>query len=189
MIKRVAILTALLFTVACVRAQIVVSTGSEAVALHYNGNWSAGNHTTESLDVYDWGATKANSLSAEVHEFLFPGPGVNSYDAAVKIQPTMAWLKPTNIKPEQFQLFAQAGGGETTLPGLTKGTFFGGGGAMYRATANLTWSIVDGYALRFNNQTTYAVSAGLMYTFNPAASQNAGVKAMLHKAATKVWGQ
>ncbi len=170
---------------AATRAQgITVSVGSEAVAARYQGNWSAGNHTTESLDVIDWGATQENSLSAEVHEFLLPGIGVNSYDVAAKYTPDLtAVLQKTNISPSLFQVFAQGGGGETTLPGATKGTWFAGGGASYRATANLTWSIVDGYALRFNGQTTYAVTAGLYYTVNPAASASAAVKQLIRRHA------
>jgi hypothetical protein len=183
--RRILLLTAL-FTCTAIAAfaQVVVSTGSEAVAVHYNGSWSAGNHTTESLDVIDWGVAKGNSFSAEVHEFLLPAIGVNSYNVGGKVIPDLSGiLKKTNVSPSLFQVFAQAGGGETTLPGATKSSFFGGGGAMYRATPNLTWTIIDGYALRFNGQTGYAITAGLWYTFNPSASKSMAVKALLRKAA------
>ena len=193
--RRILILTALLFVAACVRAQIVVSTGSEAVGIRFCATpgqcaWSVGNHTTAaSLDVFDWGAGKANSLSAEVHAFIFPTPNVDFYGAALNYQPTMSWLGHTNVSPSQFQLFVQAGGGEMILPGLTKPTFFGGGGGKYRANANLTWNVLDGYVLCGNGQCSPTVSMGIIYTINPAQSQNAAVKATLHKAATKVWGQ
>jgi hypothetical protein len=185
--KYIASIVALLALSVAAAAQtpgVVVSAASEAVVAHYQGMWTPGNHTTESFDVIDWGAQKGNSFSAEIHEFLLPTINVNSYLAGGKFVPDIsALVKKTNIPSDQFQVFLQAGGGVTNVPAGSKTTFMGGGGAAYRATPNLTWTVLDGYVLCFGGQCAPTASTGLVYTFNPAASQSLMMKRLIARRA------
>lgn len=192
-----AVLTALLFVAFCsvLSAQVapaamsgttVVSAGSEAMALHYLGGWSVANHSTESFDILDWGAQKGNSFSVQIHQLVAPTPGFNSYLVGGQWSPDISGIiNGSNLSGDQFRLFMQAAGGETTLPIGARGTVLAGGGVSYMITPNITWTTVDGYWLYFNGGSSYAVSSGLQYAFNGQQSQSYAVQRMLIKAAKK----
>jgi hypothetical protein len=159
---------------------VTFSTSSEAVGIHFNNAWTAGNHTTETLDLLDWGAQKANSLSVEGHELLAPGANFNSYLGGIRITPDIsALLKKTNISTDQFGVFAQAAAGSATMTAGNKFTFLAGGGAMYRLTTNLAWSTVDFRWGRVGSHTFYEASSGLSYYFNPQTTQSKATKRFL----------
>ena len=165
----------------------VTFTGTtEVTALRYNGAWGAANHTTESFDLIDWGATKGNSLSVEGHELAASSAGFNSYLGGVKITPDISSvLSKTNLAASQFGVFAQAAAGEATLPTTSAFTFFVGGGANYRMTANLSWSTVDFRIGRVGSLPYYEVSSGIQYIFNPTAAKSLSVRSFLAKRAAK----
>ena len=157
---------------------VTFSTSSEATALNYNGAWSAADHTTETLDILDWGATKANSLSVEGHQIV--GSPFKSYLGGVRLTPDIsAILKPTNISPDQFGVYLQGAGGVATLPTGSQVTFLAGGGANYRLTANLAWTTVDAHYLRVGSVNAWEMSTGLAYFFNPQATQSVSLKRFL----------
>jgi hypothetical protein len=184
--KRIFVLTlALVVFCAMATAQATFSTSTEAVGIHFcptptTCGWSAGNHTTETLDLIDWGAQKGNSLSVEGHEVLAPSANFNSYLGGVRVTPDItSLLKKTNISTDQFGVFAQAAAGSSTLTAGNKFTFLFGGGAMYRLTTNLAWSTVDARWGRIGSQTFYEASSGLVYYFNPQSTQSAAMRRFL----------
>jgi hypothetical protein len=186
--KHILVILALLAagTFAVAQSGLTFSTGTEVTALHYNGVWGAANHTTEALDVLDWGAAKGNSLAVEGHQILAPSAGFNSYLGGVRVTPDISSiLKPTNISPDQLGVFVQSAFGESTLPSATKFTFFVGGGANYRLTTNLAWSTVDFRIGRVGSQTYYEASSGLVYTFNPQATKAVALKRFLAQRAAR----
>ena len=171
-------------------AQVTFSTSTEAVGIHFcptatTCGWGAGNHTTESLDLIDWGAQKGNSLAVEGHEDLAPSFNFNSYLGGVRVTPDIsALLKKTNISTDQFGVFAQAAAGNSTMTAGNKFTFLFGGGAMYRLTTNLAWSTVDARWGRIGPKTFYEASSGLVYFFNPQTQQSVAAKRFLaHRTA------
>lgn len=84
--KGTILLLALLLIPAALKAQTLppaptptslgLAAESDAMAVHYNGEWSAGTLVTESFDFLDFGATKGNHLSLVGQQFLAPTPGV-----------------------------------------------------------------------------------------------------------------
>jgi hypothetical protein len=163
-----------------------VSASTEAVAFHYNGNWSVGNLNTQSFDIIDWGAQKGNSFSAEAAELLAPTPGINSYLGFGKYTPDISsFISKTNLSADQFQVFVRVGGGETTMGGNSYGTMVAGGGATWSAIPNLNLSMGDVYWIRFNGVNSIYASAGLRYIFNPNASPSFAMKRMLARQARK----
>jgi hypothetical protein len=156
------------------------STSSEAVGIHFNNAWTAGNHTTETLDLLDWGVQKGNSLAVEGHEILAPSANFNSYLGGIRITPDISSLMAkTNIPSDQFGVFAQAAAGSSTLTAGNKFTFLVGGGANYRMTTNLAWSTVDARWGRIGSQTFYEVSSGLVYYINPQTAQSVATRRFL----------
>lgn len=182
------ILVAFLFS-ACAHAQSggATFTGStEVTAIHFNGAWSAANHTTESLDLIDWGATKGNSLSIEGHQLSAPSASLGAYLGGVKFTPDVtSVLSKTNLGSEQLGVFTQAAVGVGTLPSGSSVAFFVGGGANYRMTSNLSWSTVDFRIGRAGAQSYYEISSGLQYIFNPQAAKSAVAQRFLARRAAK----
>ena len=162
-------------------------TGStEVTAIHFNGAWSAANHTTESLDLIDWGATKGNSLSIEGHQLSAPSASLGAYLGGVKFTPDVtSVLSKTNLGSEQLGVFTQAAVGVGTLPSGSSVAFFVGGGANYRMTSNLSWSTVDFRIGRAGAQSYYEISSGLQYIFNPQAAKSAVAQRFLARRAAK----
>jgi hypothetical protein len=161
---------------------LVVSTSTEAVGLHFNNAWGPANITTVSLDVFDFGASKGNSLSAAEYTVLASGGGFSSYLGGVHFVPDVSSLvKHTNIPSDQFGVFVEGAAGNTTFANSTpnKFTFLFGAGSNYRLTPNISWSTIDFRIGRVGAQTFYTASSGLVYFFNPQASQNLAVKRML----------
>jgi opacity protein-like surface antigen len=167
---------------------LVMSTSTEAVGLHYNNAWGAANITTVSLDVFDWGKTKGNSLSAAEYTILSSGGGFNSYLGGVHVVPDVSSLvKHTNIPVDQFSVFGEAAAGNSTFSSTTPNqfTFLLGGGAQYKLTPNIAWSTVDFRWGRLGSKDFYTASSGLTYFFNPQASQSLAVKRMLARAKSR----
>ena len=165
---------------------LVFTTSAEATALHYNGLWTAANHTTESLDLIDWGVNKGNSLSVEGHQLVAPSAGFAAYLGGVKYQPDISTLmSKTNIPPDSFTMFAQTALGAAPQPNSqpSKITFLIGGGAQYRATTNLTWTPLDVRFGRMGSQSFLEMSTGLLYYFNPQAARSTSTVRFLAKRA------
>ena len=165
---------------------VTFSTSSEAVGIHYCPSlapcaWGPGNVTIESLDVFDWGAQKGNSLSAEGYELLAPSFGFNAYLGGVRVTPDISSvLKKTNISPDQFGVFAQFAAGTSTF--TTTGnefTFLLRGGSNYRISTNLAWNTVDFGWGRIGARTFYEASSGFVYYLNPQAAQSKATKRFL----------
>ena len=164
---------------------LVISTSTEAVGLHYNNAWGAANITTVGLDVFDWGVSKGNSLSAEEYTILSTDGGFNSYLGGVHVVPDISSLvKHTNIPSDQLGVFAEVAAGNSTFANATpnKFTFLLGGGVNYRLTPNVSWSTIDFRCGRVGAQNYYTASSGLTYFFNPTASQSLAVKRLLARA-------
>jgi len=144
---------------------LVVSTATEAVGIHYNNQWGAGNVTTMLLDVFDWGAQKGNSLSAGEYTVLASTGGFNSY----------------------LGVFADFAAGNSTFSNTTPNqfTYLIGGGTQYRVTPSISWSTVDFRWGHLGSQDFYTASTGLVYYFNPTVSQNLAVKRMLVRATVR----
>jgi hypothetical protein len=167
-------------------AGLVFTTSAEATALHFNGLWTAANHTTESLDLIDWGVNKGNSLSIEGHQLVAPSAGFAAYLGGVKYQPDIATLmSKTNIPADSFTVFAQTALGAAPQPNSapSKITFLVGGGAQYRATTNLTWTPLDMRFGRMGSQSFLEMSTGLLYYFNPQAARSTAAVRFLAKRA------
>lgn len=169
---------------------VTVSTSSEAVGIHFCPTlapcaWGAGDVTIESLDVFDWGAQKGNSLSAEGYELLAPSFNFNSYLGGIRVTPDISsLLAKTNVSSDQFGVFAQAAAGSSTLTAGNKFTFLVGAGAQYRLTTNLAWSTVDFRYGRIGSQPFYEASSGLVYYFNPQTAQSTATRRFLaHRTA------
>jgi hypothetical protein len=176
-----------LFSASAMAQSGATFTGStEVTALHFNGSWSPANHTTESLDLIDWGPTKANSLAIEGHQLTAPTPSLNAYMGGVRITPDISsLLSKTNVAPGQFGVFAQGAVGVGTLPSTNNIAFFLGGGANYRMTSNLSWSTVDFRVGRVGAQSYYEISSGIQYIFNPTSAKAASAQRFLALRAAK----
>lgn len=180
------VILVLLFGATSLSAQSGVTfTGTtEVTALNYKGAWGAANHTTESLDLIDWGTTKGNSLSIEGHQLVAPTPSLNAYMGGVRFTPDISTLiKNTNLSSDQFGVFMQAAAGVGTLPQTSSFAFFLGGGVNYRLTSNLSFSTVDFRIGRVGSSAYYEVSSGIQYIFNPQAAKSVSVKKFLAKRA------
>lgn len=167
---------------------LVFSTSAEATALHYNNTWGVATHTTESLDLIDWGASKGNALSIEGHQIVAgPAFGFNSYLGGVRVTPDIsALIKKTNLPADSFQVFAQGALGVSPFASGSQFTYLAGGGVSYRLNTALQLSTLDVHWLRVGTQNSWEVSSGLTYFFNPQASQSMAVKRMfLRRAALK----
>lgn len=146
---------------------------SDLTAYHYNSAWTVGNHTTESLDFLDWGATKSNRLFLSGDEFLAPAAGVGLYSAGLQVQPDISGLvNKTNFPSGSLQVFLSGGMGAGTIaPGAPNhvGGFFGVGG-RYQVTPNLSWSTAQFNYLIIGSAKVPTISSGIYYAFNPSAA-------------------
>lgn len=164
---------------------LVLSTSTEAVGLHYNNQWGPGNISNLLLDVYDWGKQKNNSLSAAEYTIISSSGGFNSYLGGVRVVPDISSVvKHTNIPSDQFGVFLEAAAGNSTFSNATPNefTFLLGGGAQYKLTPNVSWSTVNFRWGRVGSRSFYETSSGVAYFFNPQASQSLAVKRMLVRA-------
>lgn len=163
---------------------LVFSTTTEATALKYNGSWGPASHTTQSLDLIDWGNQRSNSLNIEAHEIVVPA-GFDSYLAGIKYTPDISKISnKTNIPSDCFTIFAQAAAGTSTLSNKdNKFTFIAGIGAQYRVTTNLAWSTFDFRYGRLGPNSFFEGSTGLIYFFNPQASHSLTAKRFMLRRA------
>ena len=166
------------------RAQsgLVFSTSGEATALNYQGSCTAATHTTESLNLIDWGAQKGTSLSVEGHEIA--ASPFNAYLGGVKFTPDLsALISKTNIPSDSFQLFVQGAGGVATFTSNNQPAFLAGVGASYQITPNLQWSTLDIHFLRVGSKNAVEMTSGLAYYFNPQATKSFALRRMIVRRA------
>jgi len=140
---------------------------SEAVAVYYQGEWSAGTHVTESFDFVDFGKTKANHLYVEGHEFMAPTPGFSIYAGGIKFEPNISsLLSKTNVNPSSFGVFLTgAVGNGIPSTGNSHVSYLFGGGAKYQVTSALSWQSLTAEYGQFGNQKFAAISTGLSFIF------------------------
>jgi len=161
---------------------LVFSTSAEATALDYGGSWGAATHTTESLDLIDWGTQKGNSLSLEGHEVV--ATPFNAYLGGVRIVPDLSSLiSKTNLSSYSFQIFAQGAAGMATSTASNQVAFLAGGGASYRITTNVQWSTLDIHFLRVGSKNAVEMSTGLAYYFNPTATNSLAMRRFIARRA------
>lgn len=142
------------------------TSSSEVTAFRYAGVMSAGAKITQSLDIMDWGAAKANHLSTVGYEFLEPTPGVSFYGGGVRVDPNLsAILSKTNISPSQFGVFAESAVGVAVLPKTTGVGVMLGGGIKYQITSSLGWNSLSVNYLRLGSTNGLSMSTGLSYIF------------------------
>ncbi len=183
-ISLLAVAFLLLATQASAQSGVTFTGTTEVTALHFNGAWGPANHTTESLDLIDWGPTKANSLSVEGHQVVAPSANLSAYMGGVKFVPDLSSLiSKTNLSSDQLGVFLQAAAGEGSLPAKNSLAFFIGGGVNYRMTSNLSFSTIDFRIGRAGSQAYYEVSSGIQYIFNPQVAKAASAKRFLARRA------
>lgn len=140
---------------------------SDAVAVHFNGEWSAGTLVTESFDFLDFGTAKGNHLFVTGQQFLAPTPGLQAYLGGITIQPDFTkLLSKTNVPTGNFSAFISGAVGNG-LPsvGGSHISFMAGGGIKYTLTQSLTWQTIQGYYGRIGSQPFEAISTGLSFIF------------------------
>ena len=143
------------------------SGASEAVAVFYNGDWSAGTHVTESYDFLDFGAKKTNHLYVEGHELLAPAPGFNIYAGGLKVEPDLtALMNKTNVGAGNFGVYVSgAVGNGMPSSGGSHVSFLAGGGVKYKITNSLTWQSLQAQYGRFGSNSFAIISTGLSFIF------------------------
>lgn len=166
---------------------IPFSTATEATALNFGNNWYAADHTTESLDLFNWGAQKNNVLSVEGHQIIAgPTAGWNSYLGGLKYQPDITpLLSKSNVSSGLFQLYVQGAVGVATVSSGSQVSYILGGGAQYRLTENLGWNTVNFRYINVGGIPGKEISSGIAYYFNPAASKSLTVKRLVAARAFK----
>jgi len=174
---------ALLFCLPAVaQSGLVFSTSAEATALNYGGSWGAATHTTESLDLIDWGTVKGSNLSLEGHEIT--ATPFNAYLGGIRVTPDISSLmNKTNLPASSCQLFIQGAGGVATFTVGNQVVLLAGGGASYRITPNLEWSTIDFHYLRVGSKNAVEMTTGLAYYFNPSAAKSVAMKRMIARRA------
>lgn len=140
---------------------------SDALAVHFNGEWSAGTLVTESFDFLDFGTTKGNHLFLVGQQFLAPTPGLQAYLGGVVIQPDFTkLLNKTNVPTGNFSAFFSGSvGNGLPATGGSHISFMAGGGVKYTLTTSLTWQTIQGYYGRIGSQPFEAISTGLSFVF------------------------
>lgn len=143
------------------------SGASEAVAIHYSGDWSAGTIATESYDFFDFGASKTNHVYVEGKELLAPTPGFNAYLGGIRIEPDLSSLfKKTNVSAGAFSLYLSGSAGNgIPSSGGSHITFLLGGGVKYNLTSSLSWQTLHADYGRFGTQQFAVISTGLSFIF------------------------
>lgn len=144
------------------------SASSEAVALHYNGEWSPGTIATESYDFLDFGKTKSNRIYLEGHELIAPTPGLNIYAGGIKFEPDLSNVfKKTNVQAGSFSaFFTGAVGNGVPSTGGSHISFLAGGGVKYNVTSSLSWQSLQAQYGRFGSNQFVVISTGLSFIFD-----------------------
>jgi hypothetical protein len=178
-LKKVLILAVLLISGSLAAQSTVTTTTStgfsgatDAVGVYSNGAWSAGSHITQSFDLIDFGATKANHVFVQGNQWLYPTLGYNFYTGGFEYQPNVGNLfSKTNIPSNTMQLFLNSSVGVgTSSTGPNHIVYSGGGGVRYNFNSALSWNSLQGTYQRFGNQNIFALSSGLLYVFGPKAT-------------------
>ena len=85
---------------------------SDVLAIDYNGTWSAGNLSTESYDLLDYGALNLTRLFLQGVELTAPGPGLSVFGGGVLWQPDISTLfNKTNLTGGNFIVFVDGSAG------------------------------------------------------------------------------
>ena len=195
--KLFAILAITIFVIGfCVAAEAQTGfvASSDALAINCGSGWGAGNLTTESYDLIDYGVAKSNRIFAQGVELTAPNCGLSVYGGGVQWQPDIsALLKKTNLPSGNFLAFvdANAGDGIPTV-GANRVSAVIGGGVKYILSDNLTWNTVRYEEIFFGNQRYASISMGIAGYFGgtPAsAAKSSNVRQSLMKKAAKVAAQ
>lgn len=146
---------------------------SDVLAIDYNGTWSAGNLSTESYDLLDYGTLKSSRLFLQGVELTAPGPGLSVFGGGVLWQPDISTLfNKTNLTGGNFIVFVDgsAGVGIPSVGGDRVSAIFGAGG-KYILSDNLTWNTVRCEVVFFGSSRLPACSTGISAYFggNPAS--------------------
>ena len=196
--KRILVLSAMFFAffvcLATCHSQTGFVASSDALAINCGSGWGAGNLTTESYDLIDYGVAKSNRVFAQGVELTAPNCGLSVYGGGVQWQPDIsALLKKTNLPSGNFLAFvdANAGDGIPTV-GANRVSAVIGGGVKYILSDNLTWNTVRYEEIFFGNQRYASISMGIAGYFGgtPAsAAKSSNVRQSLMKKAAKVAAQ
>jgi hypothetical protein len=143
------------------------SGASDAVAIFYGGEWSAGTHVVESYDFLDFGRSKSNHLYLEGHQLLAPGPGFSVYAGGVKFEPDLTpFLQKTNVPASNFGVtFSAAVGNGIPSMGGSHVSFLAGGGVKYNLTQSLSWQTLQAQYGQFGSNRFAVISTGLAFVF------------------------
>lgn len=140
---------------------------SDALALHFDGDWSAATLVGESYDFLDLGKVKSNHVYLKGYELVAPTPGFNIYAGGMGFKPDLSsWLKKTNVPADNFsiEVTAAIGNGVPTT-GSSHVSALAGAIVSYRATSALTWNAIQGQWVRFGPKNGAAISTGIAYVF------------------------
>ena len=140
---------------------------SDVLAISANGTWGAGNLTTESYDLLDFGATKSNRLFAQGVQLAAPSVGLSIYGGGLIWQPDIsALIKKTNLPSGNFLVFVDASAGNG-IPetGKDRVSAIFGGGLKYIANDTITWNTIRFEEVVFGNSRYPAISAGISAYF------------------------
>ena len=140
---------------------------SDALALHYNGEWSAATLVGESYDAFDFGKAKSNHVFIKGYELVAPTPGFNIYAAGMGVKPDFSsYLKKTNIPAENLGVeFTAAIGNGIPTNGGSHISAIAGVIVSYRATSALTWNTLTAQLVRYGPNNGVALSTGIAYVF------------------------
>jgi len=176
MFARILILCAALFALAAAASGqtttgLSLTTQSSAVAVYFNGTYGLGNDTIASLNLVDFGKTKANHLSIGERTFIDTTHGFSIYGGDIGFTPNIApLLGKTNFPVGNFYVSFHASiGNGIPAAGPSHIAFLGGLDAHYTLNQNssgtLTWNTVEAGYGRFGNQNLGYVDSGLAYQF------------------------
>lgn len=159
---------------------------SDVLAIDANGGWSAGNLTTESYDLLDYGPTKSNRVFAQGVELTAPGPGFSLYGGGLMWQPDISsLLKKTNLPSGNFLLFFDGSAGNgIPATGKDRVSAVVGGGIKYIVNDTVTWNTIRFEEAMFGSSRYPAITAGISAYFGgtPAsAAVSSNVKKSLLK--------
>ena len=155
----------------CLHAQTVaapVFTGSsDAVAFHFNGEWTAATLIGQQYDFLDFGKKQNHHLSLVGNELVAPGANFNAYLGGLRYEPDLSGLlAKTNMQAGTFGTYFEATmGNGVPASGGSHISFTVGGGVKYRAPANLSWNALQGDYVRFGSQQGAILSSGLSFIF------------------------
>jgi len=144
-----------------------LSASSDVNAIYFDSTWGTGTHIAESLDIADWGSTKANHFYLEGHELLATTAGFTIYAGGGAVEPDLSKaLKHLNYTSDNIKLkvYAALGNGVPTS-GNSHISALAGGVLSYRASSALTWNALQANWIRFGPKNGASISTGLLYIF------------------------